>query len=501
MKRVLEYKVDPNKSKIKPESIGSVSENDTVYLNINIEILTDDSSKVKVDILGEKGDEDNKVLIEQKDDENVEKEGTNIKIKLKGTFVSTEGLVSLNIIFADEEGTITIIGPYFYVNKTFEGEIVEDKETIDTLKEIKEEAQKLIKRVDDKLSEINPEELKGEQGDTWMPNVSNEGELSWVKNNTDNPPTPVNIMGPEGKQGLQGKDGEIGPQGIQGESGLTPHIGDNGNWFLGDEDTGKPSKGKDGNGEIILDYVHDSNEVIEISEIVYDTATFITKENHGLKNDDPVMLVYGKGFLEKFDTRVVPTELKQESTVFAVSDVTANSFKIMKRISSSSGIGFSRFTNSSYIDVSKFHFEKAPGLLELELVKKYKNISIEVFTVFSYPFEIKFEKFISGDRGYREKFDPLVNRVKGNIFTKIDINSTKDITIIVAESNINVFNNSSDVYFSRNYYGHKSGFSTELKYIDKFTLDFGIQVSGGAYLPNGTRIKVRNLGGVEDDRN
>ena len=34
--------------------------------------------------------------------------------------------------------------------------------------------------------------------------------------------------------------------GKDGEDGITPHIGDNGNWYIGDIDTGKPSKGKDG---------------------------------------------------------------------------------------------------------------------------------------------------------------------------------------------------------------------------------------------------------------
>ena len=33
-----------------------------------------------------------------------------------------------------------------------------------------------------------------------------------------------------------------------GKDGITPHIGDNGNWYLGDTDTGKPSKGADGAG-------------------------------------------------------------------------------------------------------------------------------------------------------------------------------------------------------------------------------------------------------------
>ena len=35
-------------------------------------------------------------------------------------------------------------------------------------------------------------------------------------------------------------------KGEDGEDGITPHIGDNGNWFIGEVDTGKTSKGADG---------------------------------------------------------------------------------------------------------------------------------------------------------------------------------------------------------------------------------------------------------------
>lgn len=38
-----------------------------------------------------------------------------------------------------------------------------------------------------------------------------------------------------------------GPKGDPGEDGVTPTIGENGNWYLGDEDTGKPSRGEKGN--------------------------------------------------------------------------------------------------------------------------------------------------------------------------------------------------------------------------------------------------------------
>lgn len=41
-------------------------------------------------------------------------------------------------------------------------------------------------------------------------------------------------------------DGEKGENGTDGTDGLTPTIGDNGNWYLGDTDTGKPSRGIQG---------------------------------------------------------------------------------------------------------------------------------------------------------------------------------------------------------------------------------------------------------------
>ena len=44
---------------------------------------------------------------------------------------------------------------------------------------------------------------------------------------------------------LGGGSGQ-GPQGPAGEDGITPTIGDNGNWFLGETDTGKPSRGEQG---------------------------------------------------------------------------------------------------------------------------------------------------------------------------------------------------------------------------------------------------------------
>ncbi|WP_338631360.1 hypothetical protein [Clostridium baratii] len=268
MKRTLNYRIDPYDNG--NMHLGFVSRNDTVYLNIDIESLEKDANNITIKVLGKKS---NGVLIEQKENDNITKEENTIKIKLKEVFVSTDGIVNLNIYLKDDEGAVTYIAPYFYVNSTIEGDIVEDKDTIDTLEEIKREAEQLIKKVDDKLNGITS---GGGSGKTWRPSVSEDGLLSWSEDNSDIPPESVNIIGPQGrpgidgrdgrdgidgKQGLPGRDGDIGPvgpqgipglngrdgeQGPKGDNGITPHIGDNGNWFIGSEDTGRPSRGRDG---------------------------------------------------------------------------------------------------------------------------------------------------------------------------------------------------------------------------------------------------------------
>lgn len=51
-----------------------------------------------------------------------------------------------------------------------------------------------------------------------------------------------------GATGAPGKDGADGKPGATGADGITPHIEDNGNWYIGDDDTGKPSRGEQGPG-------------------------------------------------------------------------------------------------------------------------------------------------------------------------------------------------------------------------------------------------------------
>ena len=73
---------------------------------------------------------------------------------------------------------------------------------------------------------------------------SNDDGMTW-----ENLIAVADLKGADGTPGTDGKDGapgKDGADGAPGKNGVTPTIGANGNWYLGDEDTGKPSRGATG---------------------------------------------------------------------------------------------------------------------------------------------------------------------------------------------------------------------------------------------------------------
>lgn len=61
----------------------------------------------------------------------------------------------------------------------------------------------------------------------WLPDVDDDGDLSWTRSVSAEAPEPVNIRGPQGEtgpQGPQGYTGEQGPKGDRGDSGVTVPI-------------------------------------------------------------------------------------------------------------------------------------------------------------------------------------------------------------------------------------------------------------------------------------
>ena len=72
---------------------------------------------------------------------------------------------------------------------------------------------------------------------------------------------PQGPKGDTGATGPQGPKGDAGgPQGPKGADGITPTIGANGNWYIGDTDTGVKSAG--------TDYVLTSADKSEIAALV-----------------------------------------------------------------------------------------------------------------------------------------------------------------------------------------------------------------------------------------
>jgi hypothetical protein len=57
---------------------------------------------------------------------------------------------------------------------------------------------------------------------------------------------PQGAKGEKGDTGAQGPKGDTGATGAAGNDEITPTIGANGNWYIGTEDTGKPSRGEKG---------------------------------------------------------------------------------------------------------------------------------------------------------------------------------------------------------------------------------------------------------------
>lgn len=87
--------------------------------------------------------------------------------------------------------------------------------------------------------DTGPQGPKGDTGDTGPQGPKGDKGAT-------GPQGPKGDQGATGSQGPKGDKGDTGPQGPKGADGTTPHIGANGNWYLGATDTGKPSRGATG---------------------------------------------------------------------------------------------------------------------------------------------------------------------------------------------------------------------------------------------------------------
>ena len=76
----------------------------------------------------------------------------------------------------------------------------------------------------------------------------------YLANTTSRGETPLSyeqwLAAIKGEKGDKGDKGEIGQTGA---SGITPHIGSNGNWWIGEKDTGVAARGEQGNSILSIE--------------------------------------------------------------------------------------------------------------------------------------------------------------------------------------------------------------------------------------------------------
>ena len=113
----------------------------------------------------------------------------------------------------------------------------------------------------------------------------NDGYIQWKytdDNDWNNLIAVSELQGEKGDKGDPGEDGKDGEDGTDGSDGLTPYIGTNGNWWIGNTDTGVKASGSDGiNGTNGYDGIGIKDiEVNEDGELII-TLTDDTVKNLG----------------------------------------------------------------------------------------------------------------------------------------------------------------------------------------------------------------------------
>lgn len=88
----------------------------------------------------------------------------------------------------------------------------------------------------------------GGKGDTGVPGKAATIQVGEVTTGAAGTPASVSNVGTDEAAifDFTIPRGDKGADGADGADGITPHIGDNGNWYLGTTDTGKPSRGEAG---------------------------------------------------------------------------------------------------------------------------------------------------------------------------------------------------------------------------------------------------------------
>ncbi|WP_405319777.1 hypothetical protein [Frisingicoccus sp.] len=172
--------------------------------------------------------------------------------------------------------------------------------------------------------------------------------------------------------GVDANGGLFTKQAIDGKDGNTPFIGENGNWWIGEKDTGVSAGGGSGviqltskEWEPVLDYTWNGNHTIQATAFDSTTGVF-TCENHGIADQDLPRYSIIMNDDIAYDTSILPN--KKDEAQFTVID--ENTFTI-------NGWDFASADNLDTIDVTKFHWEKATKF-KIENLEPGNECKIEI---------------------------------------------------------------------------------------------------------------------------
>ena len=140
------------------------------------------------------------------------------------------------------------------------------EESLKEMDEATSSTNDLVDEINQKLENgdfIGPEGPQGIQGDPGTNGKDGVGITTITSGQStvekDKTITPVTVQKTDGSSQIFNVEAKNGIDGQNGQDGLTPTIGENGNWYLGDTDTGKPSRGETGSTPDLSDYVKNTD--------------------------------------------------------------------------------------------------------------------------------------------------------------------------------------------------------------------------------------------------
>lgn len=178
------------------------------------------------------------------------------------------------------------------------------EESIKKMDEATSSANDLVDNINQKLENgdfIGPEGPQGVPGNDGIDGVGITTITSGQSTvEDDKTVTPVTVQKTDGssqifkveaKNGMNGQDGKDGKDGVNGKNGqdgLTPSIGENGNWFIGDTDTGKPSRGEVGPSPDSSDYVKNTDYANASKAGIIKATNYLNVTSDGVAYASPI---------------------------------------------------------------------------------------------------------------------------------------------------------------------------------------------------------------------